>query len=272
MIPEDNIPSNVAEWIVAEPPLERSPQLSSANCSPFEWRVFTTSDDANPSAELVKVDRFYEQSRRELPLPFPPPLPPSSRFREGPTEGRRYVKEVEDGYIIGFNKGEWGGSLWWCTKQGVYHHITRANVVGILHTNVGLLVLEGLAHLTSSSGQLLKIERDIEGRWVCKEFLKLYKAPRAATFLEDDSLLIVTSNGLVRVYLDERENSANLDKLLSDQFWRCLYPNSVVATRSGDIFIGMRHGVVRVAFNDDCRVDWLLPNQEFVEVLHEPKA
>lgn len=257
-----NFPTNLADWISVAAPQPKSSTLSAANFSDFEWRVFLQED-----GEQVGVEPFDESQLYDLPLPFSPPQTWSvERIREGPTDGSRYITPVENGYLVGFNKGEWGGSLWWCSSDGSdFYHVTRQQVVGFLPTRIGLLALEGLAHLNSSRGQLLHLKRNAEGRWTSEPFLRLPGAPDAGTLQSDGSLLVVTTRELLRIHLDKR-----VDVLLQDQFWWCLYPNSVVVTSSGIVYIGMRHGVVRARPGEGAYVvEWLLPNQEFANAKAE---
>ncbi len=52
--------------------------------------------------------------------------------------------------------------------------------------------------------------------------------------------------------------------LLDDCFWSMLYPTSIIIDKSGDIFIGMRHGVAKTRKVDGRhKIDWLVPSEEF---------
>ena len=51
----------------------------------------------------------------------------------------RYA-EVEDGWIVAFNAGEWGAGLWWFSPDGVERRkISEEYIEGFFRTSVGLV-------------------------------------------------------------------------------------------------------------------------------------
>jgi hypothetical protein len=79
-------------------------------------------------------------------------------------QGDRHVEKVADGWLVGFDAGEWGGSLWWFSEDGKAHKkLADENVVGFAKTSE-LLALTGLAHLGIDQEKVLRI-RQSGGDW-----------------------------------------------------------------------------------------------------------
>jgi hypothetical protein len=79
---------------------------------------------------------------------------------------------------------------------------------------------------------------------------------------DDGSLLIATTRRLLRVLPSDK----TVEVLHKDAFWGWLYPDSLVVTPGGVIYLGMRHGVARIEKKGrQYQVVWLLPKKEFVE-------
>jgi hypothetical protein len=73
------------------------------------------------------------------------------------------VTPFRDGYLFGFDMGEWGGSLWWRDIAGVEHTLVakRLNVKAILKSSKGeALVIDGLAHGGLNDGTVTRLSRN----------------------------------------------------------------------------------------------------------------
>jgi hypothetical protein len=74
-------------------------------------------------------------------------------------------------------------------------------------------------------------------------------------------LLIATTNRLLRVVPSDK----SVDVLHDNAFWGWFYPNSLVVTPGGTIYLGMRHGVAKLEKKGkEYKVAWLIPNRLFV--------
>jgi hypothetical protein len=169
--------------------------------------------------------------------------------------------EVSDGWIVSFNAGEFGGGLWWFSPDGKERHkIAEARIRGFIPTEAGLLALEGLAHMRSSEGRLLRLTRAPGGRWQSEDFIVLKHCPEVSASAADGSLMVATTNQLLKIV----PASKKVEVLLDEVFWGGLYPNSMVVTPAGIIYLGMRHGVAKAEKKGGSwRLRWLLPNKEF---------
>lgn len=125
--------------------------------------------------------------------------PPGARFdatawaataaRERAT---RVVVPVEDGYLIGFGHGEYGGSLWWYPREpGQGRKLTEQVVHGIVAApeRATYVVIAGLAHLSTNSGSALWVNRDDQGRWRIRSRTPLNESPEIHAARSDGILL-----------------------------------------------------------------------------------
>ena len=216
-----------------------------------------------PSVRPREKGSIY-QTQESLPrLPF---VVEQGSAEEG-LAGERFSTEVRDGWIIGFNAGEFGAGLWWYSPDGKRRYkISGDQVVGFLQTDAGLLALEGLTHVSRSRGRLVRLNQGPDGRWRSEPFVDLDEAPEVALKDADGSLLLASHDRLLRIDPSTRK----VDVLVKNAFWGGLYPTSMIVAPTGEIYIGMRHGVARVESQAKAwKVQWLLPNRRIVE--QEPK-
>jgi hypothetical protein len=251
---EADFPDDLEKWIAVEPPKAGSDPWFVANYDvKHEWVV--SLRDGHPRAEI---------RNREEELPTPLPFELEKGTAEEGLAGRRFSTKVVDGYIVAFNAGEFGAGLWWFSPDGKKRDkIAEAWVKGYIPVDDGLLALEGLAHLGSSKGRIIRLVRTPEGRWRSEDLVDLKHAPEVALKRADGSLVVATTDRLLRVIPAEKK----VEVLLENAFWRGLYPNSIATTADGTVYLGMRHGVARIERTDGSyKVAWLLPNQEFVDM------
>lgn len=235
-------------WVERDPLVAGSDRWYAANHADDEWAVFL--EDGRVS---VRPWHEREDDRGRLPFALAPDVN-GAWSQEIPW--RVSVFRVDDGWLVGFDGGEWGGALWWFSPDGEdRYRISEDRIKAFLSTEHGLLALEGLDHLGLSQGRILRFARGAGGRWEATLFVDLEDAPYAVAREDDGSLIVVTSRRLVRVRPDR-----TLDVLVDDAFWSVLYSNSVVVGPSGAISIGMRGGVARVRKDVEAyRVSWLEP-------------
>lgn len=210
----------------------------------------------------AKLIVSYEQP--SVHLPFVPADPPRIRVVRcgGPDpkadralpalEVRDWIG-VEGGFLVGYNSGEWGGGVLWYDSRGkLRQSITRENAVRIVETPHGILAFTGLAHLTVDEGHVLRLAR-VGGSWRARR-LDLPGSPRAIRIDSDGSILVVTTEHLVRVV-----GGSRVERLHAGR-WRGLYPTSIERHADGTLYIGMRSVVVRLRpTSTGYAEDWLAP-------------
>ena len=87
-----------------------------------------------------------------------------------------------------------------------------------------------------------------------QQVVDLGSAPNAFAKNAPDSMLVLTTTGLLRV-----ETSGKIEHLLKTRY-EILYPNSMTLTASGVIYIGMRHFVTRLTPSGNTYTEeWFVP-------------
>jgi hypothetical protein len=211
--------------------------LQCANYSRSEWTV----SYENGSVRALKSDSGHMDK-----LPF-------NYQRSEDRAGDRYVERVSDGWIVGFDAGEFGGALWWFSPSGDRSErlsppmnapahpkdIFKAeNVHGFARYGTDLLVFMGLDHLGGRSGRVFRLVREA-GRWELLPFTVLDGTPNAWV-VNHDGVVILTNSALWLAL------SNNQVRKLCSLDLAGLHPNSMVQGSDGDIYIGMRRYVLRL--------------------------
>lgn len=147
---------------------------------------------------------------------------------------------ISNGKLIGINRGEWCGKLTFeptdTTKRSI--EIKRGNIKFIFTFNDKIYFIEGLAHLSMSSGALYELD-NTNDNFSYKKLLEFDDAPEAFTIYQD-KFLIATHE---RFYIVK---DFKKELILQDSFWSSLYPNSIAVLDDQNVFIGMRSGIVKL--------------------------
>jgi len=172
---------------------------------------------------------------------------------------------VEDGWIVGFDAGEWGGGLYWFNHTGTEHYqlstnkpagtFDADNVQSLLPCKEGVLAVQGLDHMGLDCGKVEKITRQKDGRWRADLLVDLGNAPSVSLKDGDNQWIIVTTERILRLHVD-----GTLQPLAQAAFMGSLYPNSIAKAPDGVMYIGMRHFVARlIPDGQSYRVELLVP-------------
>jgi hypothetical protein len=226
----------------------------SANHSLQNWHVFLK--EGKPHAKLrTKSDSPFET----------PPFTPKTKDYSYITD----TFKVEDGWIIAFNEGEWGGALYWFSADGTKNYkISDHQVVDLfLHRNV-IHAIEGLSHLGLSRGSLISISRsNDQSQWKAKTLLKLPQAPDALSILSNGHLLLTLSDSIVDVSPDY-----SLTTVLSEAVFRQLYVNSsALSTNETKLYLGMRQFVGELDLQTQ-KLRLLIPSDDYLHKLPQKDA
>ncbi len=168
-------------------------------------------------------------------------------------KGRKSLLRTANGWLIGFDDGEFGGGLWWFNEDGSDStKLLSDNVHAIYETRNGTFVLAGLAHMGHDAGevdQFIETPEKVTLRWVAS----LGGSPEASTVDPDGDIVVASPRGVVRVDYSGKVH------LLYGSGEGLTYPTSVVADQNGDIFVGMRFFVLRLRPVDSLyRPQWLM--------------
>src|SRR5437773_2499232 len=148
-----------------------------ANYSKHEWRVFTKA--GQPHAQL-STEVLENRSDR------PSFTPEAGRFR-----GASAFTAVDDGWLVGFNRGEFGAALYWFSRDGKNSYkISDHQIVDFFSVSDVIHAIEGLAQLSMSEGSVIRIARPKAGaHWEATLVAKLPFAPYAVSLRRDGTML-----------------------------------------------------------------------------------
>jgi len=212
----------VPGWVAYQPTED---DLRCANYSKQAWRVTLNSDNSS-----IMVSRFEDNTRR-------------------------HMIAVRDGRLVGEDHGEWGGSLWWISKDGRRRRwLSDENVHGFVKTSAGVLVVVGLAHMGTNHGEVLQyVDGPVRKKRV-KMFADLGWAPNAFVLESPDSVIVFTRDGFVRVHASGRVES------IFRRVYGLVYPNSFTLSPTGVIHVGMRHFITRLTPSAGAyKEEWFVP-------------
>jgi hypothetical protein len=172
-------------------------------------------------------------------------------IRSNSWKGFRTVKKVDNGYLVGFNKGEFGGSLYWFSEKGdSSYQISRENIDYIFEYKNKIYMASGLFHMGRDQGGINEM-RFTDAVWKVDQRIELPSKPDIIMPYKDRMLIITTKTIL---FFD---GTNNFDFVKKDGFWDVLYPQSAVIFND-DLFVGMRAGVYRINLNSK-KEEWLMP-------------
>ncbi|MFP2908222.1 HEAT repeat domain-containing protein [Pyxidicoccus sp. 3LFB2] len=162
---------------------------------PSEFLLFRdTPDDTQNRVEPPFVPGSDELSAEALkPLRYPMRVGTQS-FKAEPGCGLR----VANGHLLGSDRGEWGGELVHLSEKPATTVLLRENVRSLHRIGDNLVVVTGLAHLSSHRGMLYRaVPRGAS--YVAEPWRALPGAPRVSATMEDGRLFISCAGGDVIV-------------------------------------------------------------------------
>ncbi len=171
------------------------------------------------------------------------------------------IAPVVDGYLVGFNEGEWGAALYWFSRDGkCSYKVSEHQVVDFVVVSETIYAIEGLAHLVFSEGSVIKITRSNHcRRWEAHEWVKLPFAPEVVSLTRGNVMVITLSDALVAV-----DTRGQVDFLARDAPWGVLYPGSSVLSPDGDkVYVGMRQYVAEFNLKSK-ELRMLIPSKAFL--------
>ncbi len=206
--------------IYVEPYERNSPAEDCAFDSKDEWHVILINDILSIEPDDY---RYYYDS-----LPF--------EIKETDAvdglSGARKTIEVNNGWIVSYDAGEFGGGLWWFSSDGLKKkHLAYEKVTAFFKTYLGLIGI--------GRKNILLLNQDINQEWFSENFLSFRGSETCPAVAETDSTILIVKNlSLIRVYLSKK-----YEIIHRNITWGGLYPNSIVIKSNGEIYIGMRHAV-----------------------------
>jgi hypothetical protein len=197
--------------------------------------------------DLVRLDA---ESQRQLPIP--PQVKLSKKMI-----GRRSLQSTSGGWLVGFDAGEFGGGLWWFSRDGSQTiELLSENVHAIYKVKTTILILTGLAHVSLNYGHLYKFN-DIPDKASVTSVANLGGSPEASTLDAAGNIVIATPDSVLRVETDGKVN----DLYKSGE--QLTYPTSAAVDANGNIYVAMRFFVLLLIPQEAGRykAEWLMPEQ-----------
>jgi HEAT repeat protein len=101
--------------------------------------------------------------------------------------------KLSDGYLVGSDRGEWGGELSFIGFNGEYKKLLDENINGIFKMSSGIVTLGGLDHLGPGTGFIYKVLKDEKEGWRVEVWKKLPGVPHKSWLQKDGKLFVYCS-------------------------------------------------------------------------------
>jgi hypothetical protein len=131
-------------------------------CSGTDAQIISTKSDApapgwvaykNPTEDELRCANY---SKREWKVALKGEQAEVSEYKS--EKGERHVLRVEDGSLVGWDFGEFGGGLTWIsTDRRHKKNLSRENVIGFVNSSKGVLAITGLSHMGFDRGMVLRV-------------------------------------------------------------------------------------------------------------------
>lgn len=260
-------------WMVYPTPKPGACEWRRANYSDRQWRV--RLDNGRLVIEPASTPRPKTVATPAFDIPPVPEVP------AGHVPCDDCVLRVADGWLVGFNRGEWGGGLWWTNPQGrnakpinrgercagirdagpplskhdvLFPTNQISSIVSLHGGGTRAFVFAGHSYSNMSAGALSRLERR-GGTWQACIVRNLQGAPE--TLIEEApetwlaliagrSYPTTTRGVLIRI-----DGAGRFQRLAEPAFSaeRILFPNSMVRLPDGTLYVGMMHFVARLIPN-----------------------
>jgi hypothetical protein len=165
--------------------------------------------------------------------------------------GKVTLQHVEDGFLVGINRGSVGGDIYWMSfDRKTNYLVSKGSFIQFFRLASALYVMEGCISCNSSKGRINLISK-LKGRWQAKEVTKLDSEPLAIGNDSKNNLIVVTSTGITRV------TPGGQTEILAKGFWSALAPASL-AIKEDIAYIGMKGGVLKFDLQSK-EQGWIIP-------------
>ncbi|HEX8370055.1 MAG TPA: hypothetical protein VF604_16025 [Pyrinomonadaceae bacterium] len=254
--PDPSIPEG---WVLFPSPKENSAARDCANRAIENERKI---ENENGNVKISKYVYKDDEQTNKLPAELRKQILRNRNLGQG-LGGYLHIERYENGWLIGSDAGEWGGKLFWFSETGnLKTELLKDNIRGIAATGGEVFILSGMAHGGIDDGKIYKLTKDEQGNLKIRLINDLKTQPQAYTVENNQSILIVLNNRILRL-----KTTGEIETLKEVNF-NSLYPNSTAVSSAGVIYIGMRLFIVRLVPGENGYAEeWLVaPNcQSFVE-------
>jgi hypothetical protein len=227
-------------------------QAASFFSKSYEWRVFAEHDHI--FAQIASEQRRRYRDRPDF-------SPKTEEFSTGPETA---FMRVEDGWLTGFNEGEFGAALYWFSSDGKRNYkISDHQVVEFFSGLDGIYAIEGLGHMGYSRGSVIRIARaEPDGRWHASTMVELPGNPCTVSTGRDGTMFVTSSDWIVAVSRDWRVTT-----LLQEPWWY-RPTSSALSPDEQKLYIGMDYFVGEFDIRTK-KLRLLVPSDIFLEPFRE---
>lgn len=197
----------------------------------------------------TRVAWVARESRVKVPRPKVVIDLGMSRARWNPGEGVR----VSDGWLQGFDMGEFGGGLYWFAPDGSsYRRVNDKNVAILGKTSKGLFAVRSLSHLKFWYADLVELVPGAHG-WKTRVVTDLHESP--GPILQAGDRFVYATNRFVTTL----ETDGTQHEIYHP--WSALRPESMVLRSNGEIWIGSTQALLRLTPKADGHYtpQWFVP-------------
>lgn len=232
------------EWELV--PNEKHSEISWESVKQFSWNweVFSIGEN-------IKVRRMkFIRPKQDESVPFDTDFKDVGGFRKVLRMQYREFHKTTTEWMIGFDHGEFGGSLWWCGEDGKNcRHVADENVIALYEVSDQVIVLSGLSHLSADYGKVLFINTHSLPRGIVNVEL-LDGQPIRHLIQSDGSIMVTTRNSLwaVEEKGDKVTRICGLDKLVGT-------PRAYASNNDGSFLVFTTRGLWNV--RSESKVDML---------------
>jgi len=202
-----------------------------------------TSQDRRPNGAVALPEHFRMPTTAGVPDTLQPPARvPVSLHLEG------------GGWLIGFDAGEWGGSLWSTNEDGSQtKNLLWNNVHALFQVPGGVIVLVGLAHMTLDEGKAIFVPSSSWDTAEAHVLADLHSSPEASVQESPATIVVATHKAVLRI------STSRLAQTVFEAQKPLSAPYSVLVA-DGTIYVGMRGYVLRLLpESTGYRPEWLSP-------------
>ncbi len=163
------------------------------------------------------------------------------------------------GWLVGFNGGEWGGSLWRFQSGKPPTQIADGNISRLFEWNGQLYAAGGLAHLGLDEGFVIPLRGDGADRTRALRRIDTGSSVSDVVVLDANRVMVITFRGPRIVRRD-----GTVRRIPFGQDWQeFLYPRSAVRAPNGDIYIGLGYVTshLRMKGQEVVGETWLVPSK-----------
>lgn len=247
-----NYPELLSDWLpVPLPESDKNQAFAELiKNSPYEWYVVSQNGQVHIKLINRDTDSFAKQK------------PPFKTWIGGEIgDSVSHAIKVKNGWLVGFNHGEWGGALYWYSHDGKKHQkISDAQIREFFHSPEGIFATEGVYHTMYMQGSVIRIT-------------PISSSPywRTDTVMNLSNRIFNKSDN--NYYAEPHSLSYGIRGAFTELKiawgWRPTY-TLAFSKNEQTLYIGMRHFIGKFDVKTK-KLELLVPSQSFVDAINQLK-